>query len=71
MRMAAKTCSSGKPNKTKVPISPASVSYTHLDVYKRQEIMRFLNRASDLCFAMARDADVDDPSLFEGRRKSS
>ena len=35
------------------------------------EIMRFLNRASDLCFAMARDADVDNPSLFEGRRKSS
>lgn len=34
------------------------------------EILRFLNRASDLCFAMARDADVDDPSLFEGRRKS-
>ena len=35
------------------------------------EILRFLNRASDLCFAMARDADVDDPSLFEGRRKGS
>ena len=34
------------------------------------EILRFLNRSSDLCFAMARFADVDDPELFEGRRKS-
>jgi cob(I)alamin adenosyltransferase len=33
------------------------------------EILRFLNRASDLCFAMARYADVDEPELFEGRRK--
>lgn len=31
------------------------------------EILRFLNRASDLVFAMARFADVDDPELFEGR----
>jgi cob(I)alamin adenosyltransferase len=29
--------------------------------------MRYLNRASDLVFAMARFADVDDPELFEGR----
>lgn len=34
------------------------------------EILRFLNRASDYCFAMARFADVEDPHLFEGRRKS-
>jgi len=33
------------------------------------EILRFLNRASDLCFAMARFADVEEPELFEGRRK--
>jgi cob(I)alamin adenosyltransferase len=33
------------------------------------EILRFLNRASDLCFAMARYADIDEPELFEGRRK--
>ncbi|MBK5231947.1 MAG: cob(I)yrinic acid a,c-diamide adenosyltransferase [Thermoleophilia bacterium] len=33
------------------------------------EILRFLNRASDLCFAMARVSDVNDPELFEGRRK--
>lgn len=31
------------------------------------EILRFLNRASDLCFAMARAADVAEPALFEGR----
>ena len=30
-------------------------------------VLRFLNRASDLAFAMARFADVDDPELFEGR----
>ncbi|HMC06398.1 MAG TPA: cob(I)yrinic acid a,c-diamide adenosyltransferase [Solirubrobacterales bacterium] len=29
--------------------------------------MRYLNRASDLVFAMARFADLDDPELFEGR----
>ena len=33
------------------------------------EILRFLNRASDLCFAMARFADLEEPELFEGRRK--
>ncbi len=33
------------------------------------EILRFLNRSSDLCFAMARFADLEDPELFEGRRK--
>ena len=31
--------------------------------------LRFLNRASDLAFAMARFADVDDPELFEGRAR--
>jgi cob(I)alamin adenosyltransferase len=30
-------------------------------------VLRYLNRASDLVFAMARVADVDDPELFEGR----
>ena len=34
------------------------------------EILRFLNRASDLVFSMARYADVDFPDLFEGRRGS-
>lgn len=31
------------------------------------EVLRFLNRASDLCFAMARAVDVKDPVLFAGR----
>jgi cob(I)alamin adenosyltransferase len=30
-------------------------------------VLRYINRASDLVFAMARFADVDDPELFEGR----
>jgi len=33
------------------------------------EVLRFLNRASDLLFAMARYADVDDPELFAGRAR--
>jgi cob(I)alamin adenosyltransferase len=32
-------------------------------------VLRFLNRASDLAFAMARFSDTDDPELFEGRGK--
>ncbi len=31
------------------------------------EVIKFLNRASDLVFAMARYADVGEPELFEGR----
>jgi cob(I)alamin adenosyltransferase len=31
------------------------------------EVVRYLNRASDLVYAMARFTDVDDPELFEGR----
>jgi cob(I)alamin adenosyltransferase len=34
-------------------------------------VLAFVNRASDLLFAMARFADVPDPQLFEGRDKSS
>ncbi|MFM9149057.1 MAG: cob(I)yrinic acid a,c-diamide adenosyltransferase [Solirubrobacterales bacterium] len=37
------------------------------DELTSDELIRFLNRASDLCFAMARFADVDEPELFEGR----
>ena len=37
------------------------------DELASEELIRFLNRASDLCFAMARFADGDDPELFEGR----
>jgi cob(I)alamin adenosyltransferase len=31
---------------------------------------QFVNRASDLVYAMARWADVDDPALFAGRERS-
>jgi cob(I)alamin adenosyltransferase len=34
-----------------------------------EDLLTFLNRASDLLFAMARYADVDDPELFAGRGK--
>ncbi|HEX3609351.1 MAG TPA: cob(I)yrinic acid a,c-diamide adenosyltransferase [Solirubrobacterales bacterium] len=34
-----------------------------------ETVIHFVNRASDLVYAMARYADVDDPALFEGRRK--
>jgi len=32
-----------------------------------ETVIHFVNRASDLAYAMARYADVDDPALFEGR----
>jgi cob(I)alamin adenosyltransferase len=35
-----------------------------------EAVLRYLNRASDLAYAMARFADVDDPELFEGREKA-
>lgn len=34
-----------------------------------EALLRFLNRASDLVFAMARATDEDEPELFAGRRK--
>jgi cob(I)alamin adenosyltransferase len=36
-----------------------------------ETVIHFVNRASDLAFAMARFADVEDPVLFEGRRRST
>jgi len=33
-------------------------------------VLRYLNRASDLVYAMARFADGDEPELFEGRKAS-
>jgi cob(I)alamin adenosyltransferase len=33
-------------------------------------VIHLVNRASDLAYAMARFADVDEPALFEGRRKA-
>ena len=35
-----------------------------------ETVIHFVNRASDLVYAMARWADVADPALFEGRRRS-
>jgi cob(I)alamin adenosyltransferase len=34
-----------------------------------ETVIHFVNRASDLAYAMARFADSDDPALFAGRRK--
>ena len=34
-----------------------------------ETVIHFINRASDLAFAMARYADVEDPALFEGRER--
>jgi cob(I)alamin adenosyltransferase len=34
-----------------------------------ETVIHFVNRASDLAFAMARHADVEHPALFEGRRR--
>jgi cob(I)alamin adenosyltransferase len=34
-----------------------------------ETVIHFVNRASDLVYAMARFADVNDPALFEGRGK--
>ena len=36
-----------------------------------ETVIHFVNRASDYVYAMARFADVDDPALFEGRRKAN
>jgi cob(I)alamin adenosyltransferase len=36
-----------------------------------ETVIHFVNRASDYAYAMARFADVDDPALFEGRRKAN
>jgi cob(I)alamin adenosyltransferase len=35
-----------------------------------ETVIHFVNRASDLAYAMARFADVDDPALFQGRHGS-
>ncbi|HEX2392388.1 MAG TPA: cob(I)yrinic acid a,c-diamide adenosyltransferase [Solirubrobacterales bacterium] len=36
-----------------------------------ETVIHFVNRASDLAFAMARFADVEDPVLFEGRDRDT
>jgi cob(I)alamin adenosyltransferase len=35
-----------------------------------ETVIHFVNRASDLAYAMARYADVEDPALFQGRERS-
>ncbi len=35
-----------------------------------ETVIHLINRGSDLAYAMARFADVDDPALFEGRRRA-
>jgi cob(I)alamin adenosyltransferase len=35
-----------------------------------ETVIHFVNRASDLAYAMARFTDVAEPALFEGRRKA-
>jgi cob(I)alamin adenosyltransferase len=47
------------------------VALKQADGLASEAVLRFLNRASDLAFAMARFADVDDPELFEGRDKEA
>src|SRR5437870_5394544 len=43
------------------------VALKQADGLASESVLRYLNRASDLTFAMARFADVDEPELFEGR----
>jgi cob(I)alamin adenosyltransferase len=47
------------------------VTLKEADGLASEAVLRFLNRASDLLFAMARFADLDDPELFEGRHKEA
>ena len=44
-----------------------AVALKEADELASDAVLRYLNRASDLVFAMARFADVPDPVLFEGR----
>jgi len=48
-----------------------TVALRQADGLASDAVLRFLNRASDLVFAMARFADVGDPELFEGRDKGT
>jgi cob(I)alamin adenosyltransferase len=48
-----------------------AVALKQTDGLASEAVLRFLNRASDLVFAMARFADVGDPELFQGRDKET
>jgi cob(I)alamin adenosyltransferase len=43
------------------------VALRDADGLASEAVLRYLNRASDLVYAMARFADTDEPELFEGR----
>jgi cob(I)alamin adenosyltransferase len=45
------------------------VALKQADGLASEAVLRFLNRASDLVFAMARASDEDDPARFAGRGK--
>ena len=47
-----------------------TVALAREDGLASEELLRFLNRASDAVYAMARFADVADPELFAGRERS-
>jgi cob(I)alamin adenosyltransferase len=47
-----------------------TVALAQVNGLASEELLRFLNRASDAVFAMARFADADDPELFAGRERS-
>ena len=46
-----------------------TVALAAADGLASPELLRFLNRASDAAYAMARFADVDRPALFAGRER--
>jgi cob(I)alamin adenosyltransferase len=46
------------------------VALKEADGLSSEAVLRFLNRASDLLFAMARATDEDSPELFAGREAS-
>jgi cob(I)alamin adenosyltransferase len=47
------------------------VALRDADGLASEAVLRYVNRASDLAFAMARYADEKNPQLFEGRKGSS
>jgi cob(I)alamin adenosyltransferase len=47
------------------------VALRDADGLAAEAVLRYLNRASDLAFAIARFADVEGPELFEGRHQEA
>ena len=44
------------------------VELSESDALASDAVLRFVNRASDLAFALARFADESNPQMFEGRK---